>query len=73
MQWGEDVFRALQALPSSSAPPVCPWTQPAEKVAMPSTEEDVWDEKHPLIIPTVYVAGAIPVIAVLAARWWLLS
>ena len=52
LKWGEDVFAALQKLPPVRSPPVCEWTQPADKIAMPAADEDLV-EHHPFIIPTI--------------------
>ena len=43
---------ALQKLPPVRSPPVCEWTQPADKIAMPAADEDLV-EHHPFIIPTI--------------------
>lgn len=54
-RWGEDVFRALQALPAPSAAPACVWSKPADKISEFSTDDDD-DETGG--VPMIYVVTA---------------
>jgi len=72
-RWGEDVFSALQALPRASSPPKCPWSQPADKIAVLTADEDDV-EYHPLGVPTIYVVTLLPVFVAMAAHaYWKLA
>ena len=66
-RWGEDVFAALQALPPSTTPSVCQWSQPGNTIKNPDEE----DGDEPLI-PIVYVVGAAIFAVACGIRHWLL-
>ena len=68
LKWGEEVYAALQSLPSTRSPPACAWNQPQGKIAMMSSDDDV-KERHPYIIPTVYLASTVPM-ALMFVAWW---
>lgn len=60
-RWGEDVFKALQALPKADAPPACDWTSPASKVS--ENDEDAETPKAGLWYYASYVAITAAVVA----------
>jgi len=70
-RWGEEVFQVLQALPPASSPAICPWTQPAQKIA--SLSGDGEEEYHPLGIPTLYAVSLLGAAAAALLRWYYLS
>ena len=62
-RWGEDVFNALQKLPSYSAAPACDWSLPQAKVdasGLLADDDDTGPSGpfHPLYLASYAIIGA---------------
>ena len=64
-RWGKEVFEALQALPATTAPPACAWSQPAARVAPLNSDDD--DEAGG--VPLTYVVGGL-LLGLMCTSYW---
>ena len=70
-RWGEEVFRALQALPLATEKPACDWTSPASKISNLNGEEDEDEEMKILGQPVANVIFAVFMAIVAFVVWYL--